>query len=44
MFKLKYMNNISRRYEEYISQEDINYDNACFDADMKDFEDLAQRY
>ena len=30
--------------EECISQEDIDYDNVCFDADMKDFEDLAQRY
>ena len=25
----------------YISQEDIDYDNACFDADMRDFEDRA---
>ena len=30
--------------EEYISQEDIDYDNACFDADMRDFEEAAQRY
>ena len=35
---------IPKEDEEYISQEDIDYDNACFDADMKDFEDLAQRY
>ena len=27
--------------EEYISQEDIDYDNACFDADMRDFEEAA---
>ena len=35
---------IPKEDEEYISQEDIDYDNACFDADMRDFEDLAQRY
>ena len=35
---------IPKEDEECISQEDIDYDNACFDADMKDFEDLAQRY
>lgn len=32
---------IPKEDEEYISQEDIDYDNACFDADMRDFEDLA---
>ena len=35
---------IPKEDEECISQEDIDYGNACFDADMKDFEDLAQRY
>ena len=35
---------IPKEDEEYISQEDIDYDNACFDADMRDCEDLAQRY
>lgn len=35
---------IPKEDEECISQEDIDYDNACFDADMRDFEDLAQRY
>lgn len=35
---------ILKEDEEYISQEDIDYDNTCFDADMRDFEDLAQRY
>ena len=35
---------IPKEDEEYISQEDIDYDNACFDADKQDFEDLAQRY
>ena len=32
---------IPKEDEEYISQEDIDYDNACFDADVRDFEDLA---
>ncbi len=32
---------IPKEDEEYISQEDIDYDNACFDADMKDFEEAA---
>lgn len=32
---------IPKEDEEYISQEDIDYDNACFDADMRDFEDLV---
>ena len=32
---------IPKEDEEYISQEDIDYDNACFDADMRDFEEAA---
>lgn len=32
---------IPKEDEDYISQEDINYDNACFDADMRDFEEAA---
>ena len=32
---------IPKEDEEYISQEDIDYDNACFDADMRDFEESA---
>ena len=32
---------IPKENEEYISQEDIDYDNACFDADMRDFEEAA---
>ena len=32
---------IPKEDEEHISQEDIDYDNACFDADMRDLEDLA---
>ena len=32
---------IPKEGEEYISQEDIDYDNACFDADMRDFEEAA---
>lgn len=32
---------IPKEDEEYISQEDIDYDDACFDADMRDFEDRA---
>ena len=32
---------IPKEDEECISQEDIDYDNACFDADMRDFEDRA---
>ena len=32
---------IPKEDEECISQEDIDYDNACFDADMRDFEEAA---
>ena len=32
---------IPKEDEEYISQEDIDYDNACFDADVRDFEEAA---
>lgn len=32
---------IPKEDEEEISQEDIDYDNACFDADMRDFEEAA---
>lgn len=32
---------IPKEDEEYISQEDIDYDNACFDADMRDFEEAV---
>ena len=32
---------IPKEDEEYISQEDIDYDNACFDADMREFEEAA---
>lgn len=32
---------IPKEDEECISQEDIDYDNACFDADMKDAEEAA---
>lgn len=32
---------IPKEDEEEISQEDIDYDDACFDADMRDFEDRA---
>ena len=32
---------IPKEDEEYISQEDIDYDDACFDADMRDFEEAA---
>ena len=32
---------ILKEDEECISQEDIDYDNACFDADMRDFEEAA---
>ena len=32
---------IPKEDEEHISQEDIDYDNACFDADMRDFEEAA---
>ena len=32
---------IPKEDEECISQEDIEYDNECFDADMRDFEDRA---
>ena len=35
---------IPKEDEEYISQEDIDYDNACFDADMKDFEKAASAW
>ena len=32
---------IPKEDEECISQEDIDYDNSCFDADMRDFEEAA---
>ena len=32
---------IPKEDEEHISQEDIDYDNACFDADVRDFEEAA---
>ena len=32
---------IPKEDEECISQEDIDYDNACFDADMRDAEEAA---
>lgn len=32
---------IPKEDEECISQEDIDYDNACFDADMRGFEEAA---
>lgn len=32
---------IPKEDEECISQEDIDYDNACFDADMREFEEAA---
>ena len=32
---------IPKEDEECISQEDIEYDNSCFDADMRDFEEAA---
>ena len=32
---------IPKEDEECISQEDIDYDNACFDADMREFEETA---
>lgn len=32
---------IPKEDEECISQEDIDYDNACFDADMRNFEEAA---
>ena len=32
---------IPKEDEEYISQEGIDYDNSCFDADMRDFEEAA---
>ena len=35
---------IPKEDEEYISQEDIDYDNACFDADMRDFEEAASAW
>ena len=35
---------IPKEDEEYISQEDIDYDNACFDADMRDFEESASAW
>lgn len=35
---------IPKEDEEYISQEDIDYDNACFDADMRDFEETASAW
>ena len=30
--------------EEYISQEDVDYDNACFDVDMRDFKEAADAW
>ena len=35
---------IPKEDEEYISQEDIDYDNDCFDADMRDFEEAASAW
>ena len=35
---------IPKEDEEYISQEDIDYDTACFDADMRDFEEAASAW
>ena len=35
---------IPKEDEEYISQEDIDYDNACFDADMREFEEAASAW
>ena len=35
---------IPKEDEEYISQEDIDYDNACFNADMRDFEEAADAW
>ena len=35
---------ILKEDEECISQEDIDYDNACFDADMRDFEEAASAW
>ena len=35
---------IPKEDEECISQEDIDYDNACFDADMRDFEEAASAW
>ena len=35
---------IPKEDEEYISKEDIDYDNACFDADMRDFEEAASAW
>ena len=35
---------IPKEDEEYSSQEDIDYDNACFDADMRDFEESASAW
>ena len=32
---------IPKEDEECISQEDIDYDNACFDVDIRDFEEAA---
>ena len=32
---------IPKEDEEYISQEDIDYDNSCFDADMRESEEAA---
>ena len=35
---------IPKEDEEYISQEDIDYDNACFDTDTRDFEEAASAW
>ena len=35
---------IPKEDEEYISQEDIEYDNDCFDADMREFEEAASAW
>ncbi len=35
---------IPKEDEEYISQEDIGYDNACFDADMRELEEAASAW
>lgn len=37
-------NVIPKEDEEYISQENIDYDNACFDADMREFEEAASAW
>lgn len=35
---------IPKEDEEYISQEDIDYDNDCFDADMRELEEAASAW